>query len=72
MWGELLSELLHNHRGKMLGILIGLIFSLLVIFLGFFQTVFVACCIYIGYIIGRRTDDNDGLRELIMRFFNDR
>lgn len=72
MWKEFLAEILANHRGKLLGIIIGLIFSLMVIGLGFFQTVFIASCIYIGYIIGKRIDDQDNLRDIIDYFFKEK
>lgn len=72
MLGQLLIELLHHHRGKIFGIALGLTFGLLVIFIGFLQTVFIACCIFIGYIIGKRIDDNEGFRELMDKIFKDR
>ncbi len=72
MWEQLISELLRNHRGKLLGTLLGLAFALLVIFVGFLQTVFVACSIYIGYIIGKRVDDNESIRDVMERILKDR
>ncbi len=68
---QLFSELLNNHQGKVLGIAIGLVFGLLVIIIGFLQTVFLACCIYIGYIIGKRVDDNENIRDLVERIFKE-
>lgn len=72
MWGQLIAELLHRHRGKLFGIALGLTFGLLVIFVGFLQTVFIACCIFIGYIIGKRIDDNESFREVMDHIFKER
>lgn len=72
MWEKLLSEALRSHRGKLFGILLGLTFGIMVISLGFLQTVFIGACIYIGYIIGKRVDDNESLREVMERIFRDK
>lgn len=65
MWRELLKELLTYHRGKFLGAITGLLFGILVITVGFLQTVFVVICLYVGYVIGKRVDDNESLREVV-------
>lgn len=72
MWEQLLTEILRSHRGKFFGVLGGLIFALLVILIGFLQTVFIACCVFIGYIIGKRIDESENLREVIERIFKER
>jgi uncharacterized membrane protein len=72
MWEELMLEILRSHRGKLFGAVVGLIFALLVIALGFFQAVFIACCIFMGYIIGKRVDDNESIREIMERIFKER
>lgn len=72
MWKELLTEILTKHRGKFFGALIGLFFGILVITLGFLQTVFVATCLYVGFIIGKRVDDNESLKEVMEHIFRER
>ncbi len=72
MWEQLIEEMLRNHRGKLFGTLFGSFFALLVISIGFLQTVFVACCIYIGYIIGKRVDDNESIRDVMERLFKEK
>jgi len=72
MWEQLLTEILSNHRGKFFGVLIGLLFALLVILIGFLQTIFIACCVFIGYIIGKRIDESENLREVMERIFRER
>ena len=70
-WGNFFIDLWKHHRGKTLGIILGLIFGLMVVILGFFEAVFIALCVVIGYFIGRRIDDNIGFRDLLDRIFND-
>jgi uncharacterized membrane protein len=72
MWEQLLKEVLRNHRGKFFGVVGGLVFAILVIVIGFLQTVFIACCSLIGYIIGKRIDESENLREVIERIFKER
>lgn len=72
MFEQLITELLHHHRGKTFGVLAGLLFGGLVIGIGFLQTVFVSCCIYIGYIIGKRVDDNESIRDVMERIFKEK
>ena len=72
MWEQLIMEILNNHKGKLFGILGGLLFSILVLFIGILQTIFIACCVVIGYIIGKRIDESENLRDTVERFFRDR
>ena len=69
---KLLPEIIFIHRGKFIGSLIGLTFSVLVIKYGFLQTLFIGVCIYIGYVVGKRVDDNESLREVMDRIFKER
>ncbi|MDD4664948.1 MAG: DUF2273 domain-containing protein [Clostridia bacterium] len=71
MWENILLELL-RHRGKIIGLLVGFIFAYLVITYGFWRTFFIILCLYIGFIIGKRTDDNESLRAVIDRILKDR
>lgn len=71
MWEQLLMEILNNHRGKLCGVLFGLFFAILVLIIGFWRTLFIACCITVGYIIGKRFDENGSLQEIINRFFKE-
>jgi uncharacterized membrane protein len=71
MWENILLELL-RHRGKLIGLLIGLLFAYLVITYGFLITLFVGLCLFIGFTIGKRFDDNESLREVIERILKDR
>lgn len=72
MWRILSTEMLQHHRGKTIGILLGLVFGLLVITIGLLQTVFVVLCIYVGYIVGKRVDDNESIKDVMEHLFKDR
>lgn len=77
MWGgksleELFHELMERHRGKLLGILGGLVIGLLIIVFGFWKTIFIVLCILIGYFLGRRFDNEGGFSDWWERFFRTR
>jgi uncharacterized membrane protein len=58
---EKLMEILNNHRGKIIGMLTGLFFSVFVIWIGIIKTLFIALCIYLGFFIGKKIDDKEDL-----------
>lgn len=63
-----LRELAEHHRFKVLGLLLGLVFSLLVIHYGPWKALFIMFCVGIGYWVGKRLDDEpEGLVEMIER-----
>jgi len=70
MWENILLELI-RHRGKLIGLLIGLLFAYLVINHGFLLTIFIILCLLIGFSIGKRFDDNESLRGVIARILKD-
>lgn len=68
MWQEMLNEVAHRHRFKLLGALSGLVLALLVIRFGPWWTLFIVLCTGAGYWIGKRIDDEpESLRELAER-----
>lgn len=77
MWGgrsfyEFFLDLMDSHRGKVIGIILGLLAGLLIIIFGFWKTVFIVICILIGYFIGKRFDDGGSLDALWRRLFGER
>ncbi len=77
MWGgrsfyEVFLDLLDGHRGKVIGIILGLLAGLLIIIFGFWKTVFIAICIVVGYIVGKSFDDGSSLNALWRRLFGER
>lgn len=62
-------ELLNRHRGKVVGIILGLFFGWLVIKYGIFKTFFIALCAGIGYFIGKRLDECVDFKDLLSNLF---
>lgn len=59
-----------NHKGKLTGALIGLIFGVSVMMIGFFWTLFISGCVLIGFFIGKRIDEEkESLGEILEKYF---
>jgi uncharacterized membrane protein len=71
-WERIITEVWLNHRGKALGLSLGLLFGVLTAVLGFWETFFIAVCIIIGYMIGKKFDDNTGIRQILNKIFRER
>jgi uncharacterized membrane protein len=71
LFGEIIRELLTNHRGKVLGALLGLGIGLIIIEFGIFVGLFLMICIMLGYFIGKRYDEGD-LGDLLDKLFRNR
>lgn len=69
---KILKEILIHHRGKFFGIIAGLVFSILVISVGLLETVFISVCVYIGFVVGKRVDENESFYSLIDRVFKEK
>jgi uncharacterized membrane protein len=54
-----LVELLANHPGKVLGVVLGLFVGLLVIIFGVLRTVFLIACVLVGLYFGARVDESE-------------
>ncbi len=68
VWERLFKELFENHRGKTLGSFIGLAISLSIYKLGFLWTIFITICVFVGYQVGRRMDEEkEGLMDILER-----
>lgn len=65
---ELCEEVWENHRGKLIGTLIGLFLAMLVIWVGVLWSVFILICMGVGFFIGKRMDDHkEDLAEVLDR-----
>lgn len=67
MWKENTLQLIKKNKGKIIGMLIGLLFAVFVITIGLLKTIFIAICIGVGYYFGRRADNKQSIIELIER-----
>lgn len=71
MWGEVLAVIIDNHGGKLTGTLVGLLFGILTISIGFFKALFVIACLVAGYFIGKRVDELGSWRALVVRLWGE-
>lgn len=69
MLEKLVLYILQEHRGKLIGILLGLVVAILFVSLGFLKTLFIVLCIVVGYILGKAIDEqksfDNWLRKLL-------
>lgn len=65
MLEKIITEIMENHRGKALGIIIGFVVGLFLINFGFWKTIILSIFIFAGYVIGKRIDNNDDIRDMI-------
>ncbi|MFM1653076.1 DUF2273 domain-containing protein [Brevibacillus sp. B_LB10_24] len=63
----MLWELLLEHKGKVLGVLAGLLFGIIFLIVGFWKTVVFILFVAAGFFIGRKLDDKEDLREILDR-----
>jgi uncharacterized membrane protein len=54
---EILQYLWDNHRGKVVGLALGLVVGLFFILVGFWKTLLVVICVIGGYFLGKRIDE---------------
>jgi uncharacterized membrane protein len=66
---ELLTGLWRDHRGKIIGVIIGLIFALFVISYGFLEALFICLCIAVGLYLGKKIDDKVNIRQSVEDLF---
>ncbi len=72
MWKEKLKEYYENNKGKTIGFTIGLLFGILILIIGFFKTIFIGLCSFLGFYIGKKVDNNESILELIERILPNR
>ncbi|HHX50476.1 MAG TPA: DUF2273 domain-containing protein [Clostridia bacterium] len=51
--------------------MLGLVFGLFAAIFGFWKALFIAICIAVGYLVGKRADEKGNLRSLIERLFGE-
>jgi uncharacterized membrane protein len=72
MWEKILSELLVKHRGKTIGVGLGLIASILLVSFGFWKTLLIVLCIALGYLLGKRVDDEKNIEEWLKKLLKEK
>lgn len=72
MLEKILVYIIQEHRGKAIGILMGLAASILFISFGFWRSIFIIFCIVLGYFIGKRIDENKSFDSWIKQMFREK
>ncbi|MDD4569918.1 MAG: DUF2273 domain-containing protein [Tepidanaerobacteraceae bacterium] len=62
---DFLWELWLQHRGKIIGGILGLLIGIVIIVFGFFKALFVIICTILGYYIGKSTDNKEKFRDFL-------
>lgn len=62
---DFFSEWLEQHRGKIIGGILGLVAGIIIITLGFFKALFIVLCSIGGFYIGNIIDNNISIRDII-------
>lgn len=60
-----------TYKGRTIGIFCGLLFGLLVLWLGFWRVVFVALCVFLGYWIGSFRDRKENFLAFLDKILPD-
>lgn len=60
-----LEAVWQNHRGKLIGTILGSMIGISILLFGFFKTVFIMICGLIGLFVGKRVDDKDDLMDIV-------
>ncbi len=71
-WMSIFYELWENHRGKILGIALGLLVGIGFVCFGFWKTVLLALCIWLGYFIGKKIDAKESIKSFLGRMLQDK
>lgn len=67
-----MEEFLSKIPRRWIGALIGLVVSLLLLFLGFWKLLFIMLCVGLGYFIGHYFEGGQSFENLIQRLFPSR
>jgi uncharacterized membrane protein len=71
--GEKISRFLvwgiDNHPGKFIGTTVGFVLGLLMAVLGFWRALVIVLFIAVGFIVGKRQDDNKDILAWLKKFF---
>jgi uncharacterized membrane protein len=72
MWENLFRIIFEEHRGKAIGIVLGLVASILFISYGFWRTIFIIVCIALGFFIGKEVDEKKNFDQWLKNIFKDK
>ena len=62
---DFFAALWETHRGRMVGVIVGLLIGIMFLTLGFFRTVFLLLLMSAGYMLGSHIDNKEDLMDLL-------
>lgn len=69
---RLIMEMIERNRGKVTGVLLGLVFGWFAITYGIFKAIFVSICIVAGYFIGKKLDERVDFKDIVSGWFREK
>ncbi|MDR6224650.1 DUF2273 domain-containing protein [Desmospora profundinema] len=60
-----MEQLWETHRGRLTGLVIGLILGLIYLIAGFWKAIGFGAFLLAGYLIGQQLDDRDGFKDML-------
>ncbi|HLR34352.1 MAG TPA: DUF2273 domain-containing protein [Tissierellales bacterium] len=58
---------LGDKKGRTIGAIIGLIIGIFILIIGFFRTLFIGICTWLGYYIGKISDDRESFNDILKK-----
>lgn len=71
MMKEDIKNFVKTHPARVGGSTLGFIIGMLFLVAGFFKTIFLLFCIFIGYYFGRRLDNDEDFFEILTELINE-
>lgn len=71
MLKEDLKNFIKTHPARVGGSTVGFIIGILFLFVGFFKTIFLLFCIFVGYYFGRRLDNDEDFFEVLSELISE-
>lgn len=72
VWEKFFIYIMEEHRGKVIGVVLGLLAGIIFISFGFWQSIFIIFCIVLGYFIGKRLDENKSFENWLKQMFREK
>ncbi|MCF6465613.1 DUF2273 domain-containing protein [Clostridium sp. Cult2] len=65
-----LTEYLKGNKGKVLGGIFGFLIGILILVIGFFKTMFIILCTWLGLLIGSKAYGIEDIKKLLERLLS--
>lgn len=69
---EFFAKMWAEQRGATLGVIIGVSLAAIILSFGFWQSVLLVLCGWIGFVIGARADSREDLKRMMNHVFGDK